>query len=556
MNNTSTRPIHVLFFWGLVCLYVVSVLMNLGHLHLRVEEPRRALIAMEMLESGNLLQPHTLGWEYYNKPPLFNWIMAAFMKLAGSDSAFMARLPSVFFLLLFAYSYYKISARYLQKEVALLSAFFMLTSADLYFYTVSNGAEIDIFYSFIVYLQAISIFWFAEKKKYLALFLSSWFFCALGFLTKGYPSLVFQGLTLAAICVQIKSFRFIFSLRHLAGILLFLLVTGAYFFYLNSSQRSPDVALINLLKESFLKSAFGEESAGRLYKVFTYPYSLLRVFAPWCLLLLLLFLKGQRYNLTTNPLVRFSLFFILFNIAVYWVTGAQKTRYIYMFIPFGMTIISYIAWRFKSQNEELFNKYLKSTGFVCGIALAGVIYLLLAAAISWARLVIPGLLLFGITIAIFRLPQYRLWLFLAAVITTRLIYAIGGIPLKSEKEFDYPGLTASLASLNKNDKVTFWGKPDTLNLDIKALGFTVYKWKKEPVLVLPEKISYQVPYYFYKATGHLVMFDTILKPGQTYISYEPYLKEVKHKRIGAFYDNQFRDSLVMFRLAKEDGTGR
>ena len=155
MSNRFQRNLPILLLAGLIVLYIVSVLTNLGCLYLRVEEPRRVLISLEMLESGNYLEPHTLGWEYYNKPPVFNWIMAGFFKMAGSDSAFIARLPSFIFLLLLGICQYFFSKRYVGKRMALMASFFTLTSADLFFYSLSNGAEIDIFYSLVVYVQAL-----------------------------------------------------------------------------------------------------------------------------------------------------------------------------------------------------------------------------------------------------------------------------------------------------------------------------------------------------------------------------------------------------------------
>ncbi len=243
---------------GLICLYVLSVLINLGFLNLRVEESRRTLVSLEMMQSGNYLQPHTLGWEYYNKPPAFNWVLAAFIRITGSDSEFVLRLPSFICLLIIGVCHYWIARKYLTKTVAALSVFFMLTSADLYFYTLSNGAEIDVFYSLVVYLQAASMFWFYEKKNYLLLFVLSWSLCAVGFLTKGYPSLVFQGLTMVALCIYARSWKIIFKPQQLAGIIFFLLLTGGYYF-IYSHYNNPSVPLINLLKESLQKSAVGSE---------------------------------------------------------------------------------------------------------------------------------------------------------------------------------------------------------------------------------------------------------------------------------------------------------
>lgn len=97
MANLTDRRTTVLLVSGLIVLYILSVIINLGYFNLQGEEPRRAIIAIEMLESGDYIVPHALGWQYYNKPPLYNWILSGFISLTGSDSEFVLRLPSLIF---------------------------------------------------------------------------------------------------------------------------------------------------------------------------------------------------------------------------------------------------------------------------------------------------------------------------------------------------------------------------------------------------------------------------------------------------------------------------
>ena len=56
-----------------------------------MEEPRRALIALEMLYSGDYLTPTIMGELYFAKPPLFNWIIIVSAKLFGSFSEMAVR---------------------------------------------------------------------------------------------------------------------------------------------------------------------------------------------------------------------------------------------------------------------------------------------------------------------------------------------------------------------------------------------------------------------------------------------------------------------------------
>ena len=306
LSPSSSRTTY-LFFIVFIALYVLSVFINWSVLPLDGEEPRRAIVSIEMLQSGNYISPTVFGWTYLNKPPVYNWIMSFLMFLFGTREEWVVRLPSLLFLLLSAFFHYEFSKRFFPKSIAILSALFLLTDFDLFFYALGSGGEIDVFYSFIVYMQIMLLFYFNQQQKWLQLFLWSYIFCAIGFLTKGFPSLVFQGLTLVALCVFNRSVKLFFSWQHLVGILAFSGIVGAYLFAL-SFYTSPKWLLINLLNESLLKSAVGEKSERLWRKIFVYPFSFLKLLLPWSLLFLLL-LKKHSYKLFGDPLVKFSILF-------------------------------------------------------------------------------------------------------------------------------------------------------------------------------------------------------------------------------------------------------
>jgi 4-amino-4-deoxy-L-arabinose transferase-like glycosyltransferase len=544
MTNQANRNHSLFLIGGLIVLYILSALLNLGLFNLQGEEPRRAIISVEMNESGNYIIPHALGWEYYNKPPLFNWILAGFMTLTGSESEFVCRLPSLLFLLLWAACHYILCRKLLTPKYSLLSTFFLLTSADIYFYGLANGAEIDIFYSLIVYLQAMAMFWFYEEKKWWPLFLLSYFFCAIGFLTKGLPSLLFQGLTLAALCVHARSLRLFFKPHHLAGIVLFVLITGTYF-YSYSKSGDPAIMLVNIVNESLKKSAVGEESVGRLYKIASYPGLLFKLLAPWCLVLLLLF-KGKRWKLFDNALVKFSFLFIVFNIGVYWITGIAKLRYIYMFVPFFMIIFVHLYRQFEQRHPGLVNKYLKYLGFIFILLLASILVLPFFVKVDlWITLGAAVILAFFL-IAYFKRNDNRVWFFVSAIVLIRLIYAAIGIPLQQKGMFDYRPMMESVVQGSGGQQVRFYLPPDTLNLDIRA-GATLYKWKKSAVVV-PPFLIHQIPYYYYRFSGQVMQYDTVLKPGNTYISYKSHVDSASLDILETAYDKRARDTLILFRI--------
>lgn len=47
------------------------------------EASLRTIIAYEMFNNGEYLQPTYLGEEYYKKPPLFTWLTIASARLTG-----------------------------------------------------------------------------------------------------------------------------------------------------------------------------------------------------------------------------------------------------------------------------------------------------------------------------------------------------------------------------------------------------------------------------------------------------------------------------------------
>src|SRR5258705_6898626 len=156
-----------IYWWILAffVFYILAVLIHLNYYPLNGDEPRRAIIAIEMRHSGNFIMPTTMGWIYYNKPPIYNWLISACMFLTGSENEIPVRLPSLIAILLWSIINCQVLKKIVPREVAALSSLFLMTSLDIFFWGLNNGGEIDIFYSFIVYLQVISIFYFNLQKR-------------------------------------------------------------------------------------------------------------------------------------------------------------------------------------------------------------------------------------------------------------------------------------------------------------------------------------------------------------------------------------------------------
>ncbi len=222
MKIGSANPDQKKLLTAIIILIPVAVFLRLNSYQLLFEEPRRALVALEMLIANNWLIPTTNGELYYNKPPLYNWILIGFMNLLGK-AEWVIRLPSVLSVFATAAVHYCISRKYIGKQAALLSALFYITSADILFYFSLLG-EIDLFFALIVYAQCVLIFHFYQQKKIHWLYLSSYLLTAAGVLTKGIPSLFFQAITLLVIFLLNRDFKRLFSIWHFAGIIVLAII--------------------------------------------------------------------------------------------------------------------------------------------------------------------------------------------------------------------------------------------------------------------------------------------------------------------------------------------
>jgi 4-amino-4-deoxy-L-arabinose transferase-like glycosyltransferase len=126
----------------IVGLILFSLFYRLGTIDLVFEEPRRALVSMEMMRTGDFLVPALHQFPYFNKPPLYNWVLAGFLKIFGWEN-WVVRLPTVISLILLSFFTYLFFRGKTGKKSAFYTALFTVCSVNVYFYFSFQG-EIDL----------------------------------------------------------------------------------------------------------------------------------------------------------------------------------------------------------------------------------------------------------------------------------------------------------------------------------------------------------------------------------------------------------------------------
>jgi hypothetical protein len=95
------------------------------------DEPRYAVVAREMRESGDWVVPHVNGRLYSEKPPLHFWAIAAASYLTGDVTEVSTRLPAAFAATLTIFLLWGIGRRLFDREVAWGAVLVFATSSKI-----------------------------------------------------------------------------------------------------------------------------------------------------------------------------------------------------------------------------------------------------------------------------------------------------------------------------------------------------------------------------------------------------------------------------------------
>ena len=483
-------------------LLVVATLWRLGHVELRGEEPRRAVVALEMLESGEFVVPHMSGHVYYNKPPVFNWFVAGCFALFGGTEAWMARLPSLLSFWMIGLLVFVASDRFLGRRSASWATLFYLTGGELLFYGTVMTAELDLFYSLIVFGQALSIYGFMRSEKWSLLFVVSYALAGLGFLTKGLPSIAFQGLTLFATLSAFGYWRRLLDLRHLLGILAFTGIVGGYF-WLYAQQEPVRPFLVSLFEEASQRTGLESRFSDVLEGTVNFPVVVLKLLLPWSLLVVWLVRRDAWRRLWANPWTKFCLVFCAVNMPLYWFSGELRNRYIYAFFPFLLIPIAHVFAADREQRPRL----SAWTDRVMQLVLAMLVIGALAVPFVEPFREFRGVLITGVLWTVvganllllhWRRRDLRVPLFALALIVTRLAFDVAYLPaMNLSRVSGYPPHVEQMIEIAGDDPVWLSGSPERhvreATIGPIRLGEVEY--------TIPPSIAYQIPWHYARLTG-------------------------------------------------------
>lgn len=488
------------------------LLTNLGIVAYINDEGIRALVALEMKLSGNYIVPTTFGEPYYNKPPLYNWILLAFAELTNGLNEWTTRIPTVVFLCCYAGTIFYFFSKYFSTKIAFLNAFALITCGRILFYDSILGL-IDICFSWLMFLMFMVIYHQWKKGNFYQLFGWAYFLAAAGFMMKGLPAVVFLGSALLAHFIYQKQFWKLFSPAHFFGIGIFILLIGSYYFTYHQYHSLENI-WDTLLYESTKRTAsqFGWEAT--FLHLFTFPFEIIFHFLPWTILVIFLFQKGITQKILKNEFITYNLLIFCATIIPYWWSVEVYPRYVFMLTPLLFSLFFYLYF----ENEEpiwqrVFIKKLIPILAILAILFPFVPLFVETMKVEYLYLKIGTLVLIfsGLAVLAFYQKKSQLLILVLVLLMAKLTFGWFVLPSRVTVEWSTISKKSTLAAAERNGEKEIFIHPKTLGL------------------------PYSTGFYFANKTQQILTRKSEIQPEDFFIIYSENSSQIAFEKQDSFY---------------------
>ena len=474
----------------LLCL--ILFFFQLGSLPLMdPDEPVYAQTAKEMLAAGDWLSPRIFGEVWFDKPPMYYWLVAGVTMLLG-PTEWAARLPAAAMALGTVWLVYAFMKNRFGSASAAASAVVLATSLE--FFYLAKGAVTDSTLTFFL-TACLLAYW--EKRIMLAYVLA-----ALATLTKGPVGLLFPGAILLLELLSRGDWRGFIKLQLPKGLLVYAAVALPWYIAMYAVHGQVFVdTFLGMHNVTRFTSAEHDVSNAWTYFV---PVLILGFF-PWVTLLpqtvWLAWKEAQYERRTLRFLLLWAAFiFIFFTIA--------KTKLVSYILPMFPPLAMLVGWRLSRLWVQPAKQraWAIACGALHGLLGAGLIYgQTLMPALAWGAFLAAGILLVtgaGASWQIWRGGYQRAWVTLAAgasafLLTLVLVLLPLAAPQFTAKEIaedfkaNYDGASSVYVIKFLRPGFVYYTDAST-----EEVGTTLFHNKVDTRAVLQQMVSRQERAYF------------------------------------------------------------
>lgn len=294
------------------------------------DEPVYAQTPKEMLAFSDLISPRIYGEFWYDKPPMYYWLVAGAYQLFGINE-FAARFPSALLGLITVLYIYQMGTRLFGERAGFLSAMILATSIE--FFYLGKAAVTDMTLTFCLTVALLS---FIDKRYYLF-----YIFAGLATVTKGPVGILFPAAIIFIYLLVTRRWHELTAIKLPQGIFIFAAVALPWY-----------VAMYQLHGAAFIDTFIGfhnvtrftspEHPEGVLWYYFIpvlilgfFPWSAVAVQAVWASIV-----NGNRAYSKLTFLNCWAWFIFLF----FTISRTKLVSYILpMFPPLAMIVGWHIA---------------------------------------------------------------------------------------------------------------------------------------------------------------------------------------------------------------------
>lgn len=355
------------------------------------DEPVYAETAREMLQFGDFLSPRIFNEYWYDKPPMYYWLVAICQFIFGYNE-FAARLPAGLAAVGTTVVMYISVTRMINEKAGFWSAL-VLTSCIQFFY-LGKAAVTDTTLLFFM-TSALLCFW---QKQYWLMYV----FMALGTLTKGPIGIVFPGAIIILYLLAVGEIYELTRMHFVRGLLLYLLICFPWYYAMYTVHGM--VFIETFLGFHNLTRFTTPEHASRVTFWYYFPVVLLGLF-PWTGL----WIKSVKNSFVDSRVddMRKLFFPHIWALFVFLFFTVCKTKLVSYILPMFPALAMVVGWNIsrmvqKRRHNTTYYSWILSSGML--IALLGIGWIVAPSYLTdmpeVGELSVAGLVLGGLTLLI------------------------------------------------------------------------------------------------------------------------------------------------------------
>lgn len=311
-----------------------------------IDEGMHAHTSKEMVLTGDWVTPRMNGETFYDKPPLFSWLVALSFLVFGF-SEFAARLPAAVLGTATVLATYALGRAMFDRMVGLLGG--VVLASSLEFLVMSRVVVHDISLAFTVTLSLL-LFWLAfhdddRRRAYLL-----GFYVAAGFavVAKGPLGLVLVGLVVGPWLVVRRRLGFLKDMQLWWGLPVFLAVAAPW--YVAVMRANADFGAYFFIQQNFMNFASAESRHPEAWHF--YLPVMLGGFFPWTAFLPVAVARAV-HRRRDDSLGRF-LYLALWGgmpLLFFSVASSKLPSYVLPLFP-GLALLVAVYWRDLLTDQE------------------------------------------------------------------------------------------------------------------------------------------------------------------------------------------------------------